>query len=83
MINLLISLVIGAVCGWLVTQLMKMDSSNIIFNCLLGIVGGMVGGLAAGLLGFSARGPIASIILSVVGGCLFVWGYRKFTGKDL
>ncbi|MBE6129405.1 MAG: GlsB/YeaQ/YmgE family stress response membrane protein [Erysipelotrichaceae bacterium] len=83
MINLLISLVIGAGCGWLVTQLMKLDSSNMIFNCFLGIIGGMVGGLGAGLLGFSARGPIATVILSVVGGCLFVWAYRKFTGKDL
>jgi uncharacterized membrane protein YeaQ/YmgE (transglycosylase-associated protein family) len=54
-----------------------------IFNCFLGIIGGMVGGLGAGLLGFSARGPIATVILSVVGGCLFVWAYRKFTGKDL
>ena len=36
MINLLISLVIGAGCGWLVTQLMKLDSSNMIFNCFLG-----------------------------------------------
>ena len=83
MIKLLISLVIGASCGWVITQLMKLDSSNIFFNCLLGVVGSHVGTLAAGLIGFSAHGLIASVILSVVGGCLFVWGYRKFTGKDL
>lgn len=83
MIKLLISLVIGACCGWVITQLMKLDSSNIFFNCLLGVVGSLVGTLAAGLIGFSSHGLIASVILSVVGGCLFVWGYRKFTGKDL
>ena len=83
MIKLLVSLVIGACCGWLITQLMKLDSSNMFFNCFLGIVGSLVGGLAAGLIGFSAHGLLASVILSVLGGCLFVWGYRRFTGKDL
>ena len=83
MINLIVSLVIGALSGWVVTILMKLDSSNIIYNCIIGIVGGLVGGIAANLLGFSAHGPIASAILAVLGGCLFVWGYRKFTGKDL
>ncbi len=83
MIKLLVSLVIGACCGWLITQLMKLDSSNMFFNCFLGIVGSLVGGLAAGLIGFSAHGLLASAILSVLGGCLFVWGYRRFTGKDL
>ena len=44
MINLIIDLLIGAFSGWLVTRLMNMDSTNMIFNCMLGLVGGIVAG---------------------------------------
>ncbi len=81
LMNIVIDLVIGALCGWLITNLMNMDSSNIVFNCALGIIGGIVGGLLAGLLGFSANGLIAHVILSVCGGCVVVWAYNKFIKK--
>ncbi len=80
-ISIVVSLVIGAVCGWLITSLMNMDSSNIVFNCGLGIVGSIVGGFLAGIIGFSANSLLAEVILSVIGGCAVVWAYHKFTGK--
>lgn len=39
LINLIVDLIIGAVSGWLITTLMHMDSSNMIFNCCLGLFG--------------------------------------------
>lgn len=78
MINLIIDLLIGAASGWLITTLMNMDSSNMIFNCMLGLVGGIVAGFLGGLLGIGANGIIGHIIFSVAGGCLAVWAYRKF-----
>ena len=57
---------------------MHMDSSNMIFNCCLGLFGGIVGGFLGGLLGLGANGLIGSIIFSVHGGCLAVWAYRKW-----
>ena len=81
MINLIIDLLIGAASGWLITTLMNMDSSNMIFNCMLGLVGGIVAGFLGGLLGIGANGIIGHIIFSVVGGCLAVWAYRKFVTR--
>lgn len=78
LINLIVDLIIGAVSGWLITTLMHMDSSNMIFNCCLGLFGGIVGGFLGGLLGLGANGLIGSIIFSVHGGCLAVWAYRKW-----
>ena len=83
MIRLLMSLVIGGFSGWLVTQLMGLKEGNVLFYCLLGIIGGLLGGIVAGLIGFSAHGALANAILSVCGGCLFAWGYQKFTGNKL
>lgn len=81
MIGLIVSLFIGAVSGWLITNLMHMDSSNIIFNCILGIIGGVAGGFIGGLLQIGANGIIGNIIFSVLGGCVVVWLYRKFTNQ--
>lgn len=81
MINLIIDLLIGAASGWLITTLMNMDSSNMIFNCMLGLVGGIVAGFLGGLLGIGANGIIGHIIFSVAGGCLAVWAYRKFVTR--
>ena len=78
MINIIIYLLIGSFSGWLITNLMKMDSSNMIFNCMLGLVGGLVGGFLGGLLGIGAHGLVGNIIFSVAGGCAAVWAYRKF-----
>lgn len=81
MINLIIDLLIGAFSGWLITRFMNMDSSNMIFNCMLGLIGGIVAGFLGGLLGIGANGLIGHIIFAVAGGCLAVWAYRKFIVK--
>ena len=78
---IIIDLLIGALCGWLITNLMKMDSSNLIFNCCLGIIGSFVGNLLGNLIGIGSTSLIGSIILAVLGGCLVVWVYRKFIAK--
>ena len=83
MIGLLISLIVGGFSGWMVTQLMGLKEGNVLFYCLLGIVGGLVGGVVAGLIGFSAHSTLANVILSICGGCLFAWAYQKFTGSKL
>jgi len=41
-------------------------------------VGSFVGSLAFGLIGFSAHGFIADLIVGVAGACLFIWLARKF-----
>ena len=81
MLHILISLVVGAVAGYIASQLMKADSSNIVFNLLLCIVGGSVVGLVGGLLQIGSTGWLGDLIFSVIGACIVIWGYRKFIKK--
>lgn len=75
MLNILISLIIGAVCGWLAGIIMK-SGHSLLINMLLGLAGGVVGGLIFNLLGFSINGTLGSIISGVVGSCLVIFVVR-------
>jgi len=78
--DILISLAIGAVCGWLAGYIMK-SGHGLIFNIILGVIGGMVGGFIFGLLGLSISGIIGAIISGVVGACLLIFVARLITKK--
>lgn len=78
---ILVDLVVGAVAGWLAAKLMKLDSSNIIINCILGICGGFVFSIIAGLFGITTSNIIGQIIFAVLGACLLVWLYNKYIKK--
>jgi uncharacterized membrane protein YeaQ/YmgE (transglycosylase-associated protein family) len=55
--NLIISLVIGGVIGWLASKVMKTESQmGIIANVVVGIVGSVLGHWVAGAVGISASG---------------------------
>lgn len=52
-----------------------------IMTIILGIAGSFVGGLLAGLLGLGATGSFGSLVLSVVGAVILLFGYEFATGK--
>lgn len=70
------AIIMGAICGWAAGKLMDVEG-GLLKNILLGIVGSFVGSLAFGLIGFSAHGFIANLIVGTVGACLFIWLARK------
>ena len=74
--QLLVELVIGALCGYVANLIMKGDKSSILKNLLLGIVGGLVGGLIGNLIGVGG-GWVTGILLAIGGACLVVWLFRK------
>ncbi|MBQ1691720.1 MAG: GlsB/YeaQ/YmgE family stress response membrane protein, partial [Erysipelotrichaceae bacterium] len=43
---------------------------------LLGLAGGFVGTLVFGLIGFSSNSIISDAIVSIIGACIVVVGYR-------
>ena len=76
--GLIWSLILGAIAGFVATGIMH-ERSSWIKNILLGIGGGFVGGLAFSLLGMTAHGTIANLIVSIVGACICIWlGRRLF-----
>ncbi len=79
--NIIISICIGALVGWLAGIVMNTKNS-FLMNAILGIVGSVVGRFLAALLGIHAsRVSIGGILISVCGACVVIWAYRKLAGK--
>ena len=57
---MLYSLIIGALAGWIASNIMNV-SGGFVFNAI----------------GFYAHGLFATVVVSVVGACLFIWLGRK------
>ncbi len=79
--NIIITLCIGALIGWLAGLVMG-SKQGFLMNAVLGIAGSFVGRLLAGLLGITAKEiSIGGIAISVLGACLVIWLFRKLSGK--
>jgi uncharacterized membrane protein YeaQ/YmgE (transglycosylase-associated protein family) len=71
--GLLITLIIGAVVGWLASMVMKTNAQmGAIFNIVVGIVGAWLGTFLAGMMGFVATTGIAAIVVSIAGACVLI-----------
>ena len=74
-LDILVSLAIGALAGWLAGMIMG-SKNSLLLNIILGIVGGFVGGLIFSFLGIEAIGIFGTIICAVVGACLVIFIVR-------
>lgn len=75
--KLILSLVIGALAGYIAGRIMK-SGGGLIRNIILGVAGSVVGGFLASLLGLYARTfSIGGLVISVAGACLVIWIGRK------
>lgn len=70
--GILISVLIGAVAGWLAGQIMKGGGYGLLVNIILGIVGGFVGNLVFGIIGLDATHVIGRIICATVGAVVLI-----------
>ncbi len=78
--QILVEIVIGALCGFAASKLLKVDGKGILFYIIVGVIGGAVGGLLGNLIKLGG-GWVMGIILSIVGSCLVVWLYKKLFKK--
>jgi len=70
--DLIISLVIGGIVGWLASIVMKSNAQmGIIANVIIGILGGALGSYLAGMLGISASG-IGRWVVALAGAILLI-----------
>lgn len=72
--NLIISLIIGGIIGWLASIMMRTDAQmGLLANVLVGIVGSALGFWLAGALGIAAGGSIGSFLVSLGGAALLIF----------
>ncbi len=76
MIDILISIGIGAVAGWL-ASLVTNSGGGLIKNIILGLVGGFVGQFICNLLHISFAGYLGTILVSAAGAVLVVFIINK------
>lgn len=71
--NLIVSLIIGGIVGWLASIFMKTNAQmGIIANVIVGIVGSMLGFWLAGMLGLASGGAIAQWAISIAGAAILI-----------
>ena len=80
--NIIITLLIGAVAGWLAGFFVVKDKGGLIWNILIGLAGGFVGGWLLGKLG--ATSPFwaqwyGQIVSAVIGAVILlaIWNFVK------
>ena len=70
----IVTLIVGAVVGWLASIIMKTNAQmGAIANIVVGIIGSSLGFWLAGVLGLSASGPIVGWVVAVLGAALLIF----------
>ncbi len=79
--NFIFWIIIGGLAGWLAGIIMK-DSSGLIMNVIIGIVGAFIGGWLFGVLGISPQAGFAgSLITATVGAVVLLFGLRLIKNR--
>ena len=75
--NILVTLIIGSVVGWLASILMGANGQmGILANIIIGITGSCLGVYVASALGVRTHGAPAAWIVAVLGAALLIWILR-------
>jgi uncharacterized membrane protein YeaQ/YmgE (transglycosylase-associated protein family) len=69
------SIILGALAGWIAEKVMKFDT-GLIMNIVLGIVGALVGNFLLGLVGVGMGGWLGQLIVAIIGACILIYVYR-------
>ena len=72
--GLIISLIVGAVAGWLAGTMMRGGGFGVVGNIIVGIVGGLIGGWLFTRLGISGGGGLlGSLVVSTIGAAILLF----------
>ncbi len=71
--NLIVTLIIGGIIGWLASILMRANGQmGILANIIVGIIGSFLGVYVANALGVRAQGAPAAWIVAILGAALLI-----------
>lgn len=68
---MIISIIIGALIGWIASKLMG-TKGGLIRNLILGVIGSAVGNWLADTVGIAAHNSIGAILIGVGGACVVI-----------
>ncbi len=72
--DLIISLIIGGIVGWLASIVMKTNAQmGWIANVLVGVVGSALGFWIAGMVGIEASGGVLRFVIAIAGAALLIF----------
>ena len=77
--NIILTLLFGAIAGWLAGVFVIKDTGGLIWNIIIGLLGGLVGGWLLGLIG--AGGSFWSqwygqIVSALIGAVILLWAWN-------
>jgi uncharacterized membrane protein YeaQ/YmgE (transglycosylase-associated protein family) len=71
--NLIVTLIIGGIVGWLASILMKTNAQmGIVANVIVGIIGSFLGTFVANAMGVRAHTAPAAWVVAVLGAALLI-----------
>ena len=70
--SLLLTLIIGALAGWLAGVLMRGGGYGLVADIILGIIGAFIGSWIFGLLGIHTAGLLGALITAVIGAVVLI-----------
>jgi uncharacterized membrane protein YeaQ/YmgE (transglycosylase-associated protein family) len=71
--NWIVTIVVGAIVGWLASMVMKTNAQmGAIANIVVGIIGSSLGFWLAGVLGLAAGGPIVGWLIAIAGAAILI-----------
>jgi uncharacterized membrane protein YeaQ/YmgE (transglycosylase-associated protein family) len=74
MVDLIVTLVVGGIVGWLASLIMKTSAQmGVLANVVVGIVGSVLGSWLFGAIGLVAYGSVGRWVMSVAGAVVLIW----------
>jgi uncharacterized membrane protein YeaQ/YmgE (transglycosylase-associated protein family) len=71
--NILITIILGGIVGWLGSLIMKTNAQmGILANVIVGIIGSFLGFWLAGQIGLGAGGDVGRWLIAVVGAIILI-----------
>jgi len=71
--DLIVTLVIGGIVGWLASILMRTNAQMGIFaNIIVGVIGSFLGQALANAAGIGPRGSLGTWVVSIIGAALLI-----------
>lgn len=77
----IMTIILGALAGWIAENIMK-GEHGLLTNIILGIIGALFGNwLFRALFDATMGGIFGQVVVSVIGACILIWGYRAIRGR--